>query len=565
MADHSNPSSSKESPAELKSDMSDKKTSVIETVPLDVLSYALSFVPNRESIRSVILSGPKLYNAFKQRQAYIASCVLFNTMEEPVYQEAIVTFNMKMAEWEGQKAGIEAINRVYSSEQRRIYRQFLTFDRVKEMWRLHKAVEYFAQRLPSTLILKHSVVKYKNAFSITPTVRIRFQRALYRLDAYLKVMELMVTSQLDDNQGLNRDPTEQEPKEAHWIHCLKELVEHRIMKTFQSQYSAVEVEQLSSITGLLVNEFAPSFNTFLERDIELGTQLPYYISHPMCPGSMSIIAQGIPFMKDFLTAGSRLLRAKFIRKINPPIDWNPHLPTRPPFPGNDEKLTCVVHDYEGEPGKWAKMDTPDFIMRTPLVKDPDPGPECAWHVLSRYAVFLNENGGEIYPFQSLPWGYVFWDIDMFEKAEFTHIRMEHHNEFGFTLPTTHPIHKHWNPLAKWNTNEATDRLLLSVQEKVHLMNHGQTGYFNFDSWILETEARLYQELDRMPREQLTEALSEVATPEALQQFLQTMEAQHPEIIQMAVDLQTAGVANTWVAGTLTEPPGPEDENEDGTN
>ncbi|KAF9775490.1 hypothetical protein IL306_006407 [Fusarium sp. DS 682] len=566
MMDNPNSSFSKESPGVLKNaDMSDRKMSPIEKAPLDVLSYALSFIPNKESIRAAILSGPKLYNAFKQRQAYIASCVLFNAMDEPVYQEAIVTFNMKMAEWKGQKAGVEAINRVYSCEQRRIYSQFLTFDRVKEMWRLHKAVEYFAERLPSTLIQKHPVVKYNNAFSITSTVRVRFQRALYRLDAYVKIMELMIASQLDDNQGRNRSPNKQELKEAHWVHCLKDLVEHRILKAFHSQYSAVEVEQLSSICGLLVNEVAPSFNTFLERDIELGTQLPYYISHPLCPGSMSLVVQGLPFLKEFLTAGSRILRAKIIRKINPPIDWNPHLPTRPSFPGNDEQLTCVVHDYEGTPGKWAKMDTPDFIMRTPFVKDPDPGPECAWHILSRYSMFLNESNGDIHPFQSLPWGYVFWDIDMFEKAEFTHIRIEHHNEFGFSLPRNHPINQHSNPLAKWNTNQATNRLLMSSQEKLYLKNQGQTGYFNFDSWILETEARLYQELDSIPRDELAEALSEVDTPEALQQFFQTMEAQHPEIIQMTIDLQTIGVANAWVTGTLTEPPVHEDENEDDTN
>jgi hypothetical protein len=280
---------------------------------------------------------------------------------------------------------------------------------------------------------------------------------------------------------------------------------------------------------------------------------------------MSLIAQGLPFLKDFLTAGSRPLRAKVIRRINPPIDWNPNLPTRPPFPGNDEQLTCIVHDYEGTPGKWARMDTPDFMMRTPFIKDPDPGPECAWHVLSRYAIFLNESEGEVVPYQSLPWGYVFWDIDMFEKAEFTHIRMEHHNEFGFTLDASHPIHDSWHPLAKWSSNMATDRLLMSSQEKVYLKNRGETGYFNFDSWILGTEAHLFQELDNMPREVLAEAMRDMATPELLQQFFQTMEAQHPEIVQMAIDLQTVGVANAWVAGTQTEPTVPEDENEDDAN
>ncbi|KAF5974893.1 hypothetical protein FCOIX_7987 [Fusarium coicis] len=540
----------------------DTETSPIEKIPPEVLSYALSFIPDRASIRSAMLSGPKLYNAFKQRPAYIASCVLFNSMEEPVYQEAVVTFNMKMAEWSGLKAGIKAINRVYSSEQQRIYSQFLKFDRVEEMWRLHKAVEYFAQRLPSSLIENHPVVKYKNAFSINTNVRVRFQRTLYRLNACLKITKLMIASHLHDNHGKNRPPTEEEHKEAHWVHCLKDLEEHRILKAFHNQYSAVEIEQLTSICGILVTEIAPSFNTFLERDIELGTQLPYYISHALCPGSMSLIAQGLPFLKDFLTAGSRIERATIMRSINPPIDWNPHLPTRPPFPGNDEQLTCVVHDYEGAPGKWARMDTPDFMMRTPFIKDPDPGPENAWHILSRFAIFMNEFDGDVTPYQPLPWGYVFWDIDMFDKAEFTNIRIEHHNESGFTLDASHPIHATWQPLAKWDSRTATDLLLMSCQQKVYLKNRGETGYFNFDSWAMSAEANTLQQLDDMSGEEVRNLLRNISTPELLQQFLIEMEASHPDIVQMAVDLAAAGAVTALFPSTSTGPPVPGDDDDD---
>ncbi|KAG7433732.1 hypothetical protein Forpi1262_v003972 [Fusarium oxysporum f. sp. raphani] len=69
----------------------------------------------------------------------------------------------------------------------------------------------------------------------------------------------------------------------------------------------------------------------------------------------------------------------------------------------------------------------------------------------------------------------------------------------------------------------------------------------------------------MPREVLANSMRDMATPELLQQFFQTIEAQHPEIVQMAIDLSTAGVGNAWVAGTLTETPVPEDENEDDAN
>ncbi|KAI1040217.1 hypothetical protein LB505_005404 [Fusarium chuoi] len=74
---------------DMASDASGNETPPIEKVPPEVLSYALSFLPDRASIRAAMLSGPKLYNAFKQRPAYISSCVLFNSMEEPVYREAV--------------------------------------------------------------------------------------------------------------------------------------------------------------------------------------------------------------------------------------------------------------------------------------------------------------------------------------------------------------------------------------------------------------------------------------------------------------------------------------------
>lgn len=236
----------------------------LDNMPIEVISHMLSFLPNKASIRAAMLSCSKLYNTYKNSQAYIASCILFNTMDESVYREVVTTFNLKKKAWRGAKSGVKAVYRVYSSEERdAIHSQYLTFDQVKEMWRLHKSIEYFAHRIPTSLMRNHPVVKTKGAFSIAPSVRARFQRALYRLDAFVKLLQTMIATFCHDNDGENREVVDSELKEAHWIHCLKELEEHRIIKAFHCQYSAVEIEQMSSICGLLITEIAPSRFPFL--------------------------------------------------------------------------------------------------------------------------------------------------------------------------------------------------------------------------------------------------------------------------------------------------------------
>ena len=100
-------------------------------------------------------------------------------------------------------------------------------------------------------------------------MRSRFLRSLYRLDMYVKIVQDMIASLCHDNGGENRGPTEAELKEAHWLHCLKEVEEHRILKAFHSQYSAVEVEQLNSICGLLATEFAPGMSSHPSASLPL--------------------------------------------------------------------------------------------------------------------------------------------------------------------------------------------------------------------------------------------------------------------------------------------------------
>ncbi|KAM0191304.1 hypothetical protein ACHAPA_002185 [Fusarium lateritium] len=500
----------------------------LENMPIEVISHMLSFLPNKASIRAAMQSCSKLHNAFKNRQAYIASCILFNTMDESVYREVITTFNLKNKMWKGAKAGVEVVYQVYSSEERdAIHSRHLNFDRVKEMWRLHKSIEYFAHRIPTSLMRSHPVVKAHGAFSITPSVRARFQRALYRLDAFIKLLQTMIASFCYDNDGENREVDDDELEEAHWVHCLKQLEEHRIIKAFDCQYSAVEIAQMSSICGLLITEIAPTFNTFLEHDIVLGTQLPYYISNPMDPGSMSLIAQGIPFLYDFMTAGSRSLRCTIMEAIEPPIDWNPRLRTRPPFPGADEQLSCVIHEKEGEPGKWANMAVPDFIIRTPFIKDPDLGPESAWAALSTYSLFLNPQDpdaiDDFIPTQGPAWGYVFWDLEMLEKSGFVGITEEDRLDEDFVIPEDHPFNLPWQPLAKYQTDEASNYLLLSCQCKKEIMADGTTGYFDFEKFKIEEDIEaIMDNVNDVRAQVLFGTFDGVSTPEEMTDLLLEM-------------------------------------------
>jgi hypothetical protein len=214
---------------------------------------------------------------------------------------------LKKKAWVGAKAGVKAVYRVYSTEERdAIHSQYLTFDQVKEMWHLHKSIDYFAHRIPTSLMRSHPVVKTKGAFSITPFVRARFQRALYRLDAFVKLLQTMIATFCDDNDGENREVVDSELKEAHWIHCLKELEEHRIIKAFHCQYSAVEIEQMSSICGLLITEIAPSMflfafihltplEKFLTAHVQLSTPLSSMIS---CGARNCLTTSAIPCAQE---------------------------------------------------------------------------------------------------------------------------------------------------------------------------------------------------------------------------------------------------------------------------
>ncbi|KAF5027399.1 hypothetical protein F66182_476 [Fusarium sp. NRRL 66182] len=458
--------------------------SPLEQMPLDALAYLLSFLPDKPTFRAAIISCPAIYNAFKYRKVYIASSVLFQSMDEGVYKEFVVGYKMKQEKWKGAAAGVKAINRVYESDQQQhIATQFLTLPQVKAMWRLHKSVEFFADLIATSLIRDHPVVRYKSAFSITPTVRSRFQRSLYRLDTYVNLMKTMITWIGYDNGGKNRELTEAEQAEAHWIHCLKGLEEHRILKAFHSHYSAFEVEQLSNACGLLITEIAPVFNTFLEKDIEMGAQLPYYISHPQSPGSMSLVGQGLAFLYDLMKAGTRAKQSLLFKSIEK-IDWAPTLPTRPPFPSEDQKLHCVLHDNEARPAHWANQPTPDFLMREPFFQDSECGPARAWEALSRFTGFLAEQDPEFIQHHCLPWAYIFWDIDMLLKAGAVKIK-DGAVDYGYLIPQDHPINEVWNPFAKWDTEEAAEAIMFSFQRKNVLERMGQTGYFDFDTFRTE--------------------------------------------------------------------------------
>lgn len=226
-------------------------------LPIEILSHSLSFLPNRRSVRNAITSCSALHDAFKNKPSYIASCVLFNSMSDGVFEEACVVNNLKKESWKGAKAGIRTIHRVYSNS-RIIPRRDLTFENVKEMWKLHKAVLYFGRQIPRTLTNEHPVTNQENYFHVTPLVRSRFQRALYRFSAYLDIMEKLRASPLHDHGGKSRPLTEAEKNEASWTSGLSGLEDHRVLLAWHNHYSTVEIEQVSGICGLLINQVAPS-------------------------------------------------------------------------------------------------------------------------------------------------------------------------------------------------------------------------------------------------------------------------------------------------------------------
>ncbi|KAJ4136427.1 hypothetical protein NW768_004040 [Fusarium equiseti] len=450
-------------------------------------------------------------------------------MSDGVFQEACVVNNLKNESWKGAKAGIRAINRVYNNN-RMITRRDLTFEKVKEMWKLHKAVVYFGRQISRTLIKEHPVTNQENYFCVTPPVRSRFQRALYRFSAYLDIMKKLRASPLYDHGGRTRPLTEAEKDESQWTVGLSGLDDHRVLLAWHSHYSTVEIEQVSGICGLLINQVAPTFNDFLEHDIELGSRLHKYIVHPQVPRSMSPIALGLPFLHKFMTAPTRTLQQEVIYPVLEHVDWNPPI-SRIPFPCTDEALNAELFKTDGEAGMWANESALERAIRTPFFEDPDKGPVSAWSALSRFNIYfidedLYDDNIEYQSLQPLPWGYVFWDLKMLEDAGFENIHVENRisSDSGVTIPMGHFEREEYNPLLEYASNKAAELLFLSHREKQLMRKRGATGYFNFEVFCESVNDHLFSNRPGVPEGIMGGLLEFIPAEHGLNGLMQYMAA-----------------------------------------
>ena len=98
------------SPTVCDSPRGNETTLTLAHLPIEVLAHSLSFLADRRSIRNAITSCSTLHDAFKNKPSYIASCLLFNSMSDGVFEEACVFNKLKSESWTGAKAGIEAIH-----------------------------------------------------------------------------------------------------------------------------------------------------------------------------------------------------------------------------------------------------------------------------------------------------------------------------------------------------------------------------------------------------------------------------------------------------------------------
>ncbi|KAM5344851.1 hypothetical protein ACJ41O_010713 [Fusarium nematophilum] len=463
--------------------------SLLEKMPIDVLSCILTFIQDREALRSVIRSCRALHDAFKQREAYIASSVLFRTMDEGVYQECVVAFNLKLQKWQGADAGIEAIDRVFMGD-RSINRENLTLSQVQEMWRVQRSVEYFTNRI--AVCLKDANLFQGSKSRITSKALSRFQRAMYRLD-----MQITVSKAAEEfrsyPQGVRSWPPipyeMQDPpsKQSH-----SRIEELRLMKAFHSHFSAVEVEQMICVCEFLIMAIGPIFNHFLEEDIDLGSQVPCYIDNQWSLIGMTLIREGLPFLFSFATAPRHEIQSEVMREAKT-IVWTAAAVEHADTPGPDQQLSCDLDDLEAAARPWGLEDLPfpETTLRTPFYDDGNTGPEDAWKQYGKVAEARGSVGFDSHMI-SRSTGYVFWDCPCSNNSELVELgkvafRCDRLPESLEQINGRDPIQWFWNSLHKWD-DVATELLEAAHEEKIKLKSEGKTGFFHFGLFGYENTA-----------------------------------------------------------------------------
>ncbi|KAF4974987.1 hypothetical protein FZEAL_8171 [Fusarium zealandicum] len=398
-----------------------KKLSALELVPIEVLTYTLSFLQDRQTLRSAILSCPALHDAFAQHKALVASSVLFQSMDEGVYQECVVAFNLGLEKWRDADDGVGVIDRVFDMD-RVIDNMHLTFPQVESMWRQHKSVEYFANGIFELLKEQRTVIRELDAFQLTASVLARFQRSLYRLEMFHMVIQITMDSwyygygsEGEDDGEDEEDEEDEDPgwgDKSFWTWLMRELGEGGLRKAFFSRFSAAEIEQMICIRDLLVSYVGPGFNCFLERDIELGAQTQSYITGTSCGNGTILVAEGLSSLFVFMTKNGGNKWPKLLQWLSFKEEYR--IP-RSHFLMKDVQVEDYLEHWR-QIAFWTYDErVPLSLFRKPFYDDGDPGPEWAWRKFgplcekaSPWTFFTSRD--------AQPWGYVLWDLDMLNKS-----------------------------------------------------------------------------------------------------------------------------------------------------
>ncbi|KAJ4323648.1 hypothetical protein N0V84_004256 [Fusarium piperis] len=461
-------------------------------IPIEIISYTLSFMPDKKSLLNTILTCRVLNNAYSQRKAYIMTSILFSHMHESVYQEAIVFHRIKREQWNGARAGVRAVHRAFDPDRTIDQGQLpphkrISLTEIELLHLFHEGVEWWANRIATNLKRNHSVLNTNpSPFVLTPDIMNRFKRAIYRLYMYIDILEKTIATGCADNGGFNRPVTDREREEANWCPLLDHLEEHRIQRAFYSHYSTAEIEQMMNICELIVTEIAPELNSYIQYDIELGSILPNFVDQPKF--GMPMVVQGLQFMRTFVTARSYYQRRRLMTDVNL-ADWIPEHTIRAQFPSQDEKLIYdILHCGLGADDLKELENEPDplWVSRKPFYDDGDNGPQLAWRKFNHHIGLF---GGDNYnsDLQCRPWGYVFWSQSMLEGAGFMATRDDGTVDLR---PPISPYHRFYRPqpyaYARWRTCHAARWASLARHVKRYLRTMwGRYGWFNADEFIAD--------------------------------------------------------------------------------
>ncbi|KAF0638667.1 hypothetical protein FPSE5266_12253 [Fusarium pseudograminearum] len=458
----------------------------LDQMPNEMVLKILSTMPNINSLHAFAASCKAVYNVYEYNKVQILAKVFLDKIDKGVYEEAAITERLKREKWKDAKDGCDSILRVYNSK-RTIRSEDLTLENIKDMWRLHKSVEYFADRLPTTLLREHPVTNVKGHFSLTPRVRARFQRALYRLSSHLIIIE-KVDAVFNAGQD-SRDLPQHDVR-----HKLPTRDQGHVLWDFHTYYSAFEVEQLSCLCSLLTAEIAPYFNDFLEHDIELGSRLNNYIDNLVHPGGMRLISLGLSFLHSLLTAATQDDLHEVVRPVADQITWvrgEQHV-ALPKLDMRNFGDLLEIGKLSASSGLtfwesvdlWGNGKPLDCLIRTPFFDDHDSGPASAWSAMSSFSIHMRSHGEADGHFNSPtdPWAYVFWDLKMLENSGFGNLNGDGGVENNVVIPQGHPIFNTWQPLQKYTTPYARKNIILSAREKCKMLERGQAGYFDFETF-----------------------------------------------------------------------------------